>query len=195
MSVEKSNCFSIAGFSLDLLGTILLLHVECALTFECIVAIIMLVYGHLTACRLPIAIFQFNILRLLFARELRAETNYMHHATFQPLCYCPVTQRRQQAVWNNLEMYTKICTKNSKHNAWIHCSDHVWFTMVKIPTSHHNIAVFLLLWKFSVNCKQLVLAGEAHQKVDWMWLANVLVVFGRPAVKRNTEYAIPFRRQ
>ena len=139
---------------------------------------------------LPIAIFKVNVLRLLFAREVRAGTNYMHHATFQPSCYFPVTQRRQQAILNNLEMYTKICTKNSEHiNAWMHCSDRVWFTMVKISTSHHNIAVFLLLWKFSVNCKQLVLAGEVHQKVNWMWLANVLVVFGQPAVTRNTECA------
>ena len=123
----------------------------------------------------------------MFAREYRAGTNYMHHATFQPSCYCPVTQRRQQAVLNNLEKYNKICTKNSEHNAWMHCSDRVWLTIAKIPTSRHNIAVFLLLWKLSVNCKQLVLAGEVQQKVDWMWLANVLVVFGRPAVKRNAE--------
>ena len=34
-----------------------------------------------------------------------------------------------------------------------------------------------------------MLAGEVQPKVDWMWLANVLVVFGRPAVKRNTECA------
>ena len=111
----------------------------------------------------------------------------MHHATFQPSCYCPVTQRRQQAILNNLEKYNKICTKNSEHNTWMHCSNRVWLTMVKISTSHHNIAIFLLLWKLSVNCKQLVLAGEVHQKVDWMWLANVLVVFGQPAVKCNTE--------
>ena len=95
----------------------------------------------------------------------------------------------KQAVLNNLENYNKICTKSSEHNAWMHCSNRVWLTMVKIPTSRHNIAVFLLLWKLIVNCRQLVLIGEVQQKVDWMWLANILVVFGRPAVKRNTECA------
>ena len=71
----------------------------------------------------------------------------------------------------------------------MYCGDRVWLTMVEIPTSRHNISVFLLLWKLSVNCKQLVLVGEVQQKVDWMWLANVLVVFEWPAVKRNTECA------
>ena len=152
--------------------------VECALTFKCIVAVItcMLLHGHLTARQLPIAISKFNVLRLLFAREFQAGTNYMHHATFQQLSYCPVTQRRQQAVINNLEKYNKICTKNSEHNAWMHCSDRVWLTIAKIPTSRHNIAVFLLLWKLTVNCKQLVLAGEVHKRI---WFANVLVVFGQ----------------
>ena len=91
--------------------------VECALTFECIVVVITQVYGRLTAHRLPIAILKFNILRLLSAREHGAGTNYMHHATFQPSCYCPVTQRRQQAILNNLEKYNETCTKNSEHNA------------------------------------------------------------------------------
>ena len=91
--------------------------VECVLTFECIVGDIRLVYGRLTTRQLPIAIFKFNVLRLLFARKLLAGTNYMHHAIFQPSCYCLVTQRRQQAVLNNLEMYNNICTKNSEHNA------------------------------------------------------------------------------
>ena len=164
--------------------------VECAVTFKCIVAVITLVCGRLTARGLPIAIFKFNVLRLLFARQLWAGTNYMHHATFQPSCYYPVTQRRQQAILNNLEMYTKFVPKiQNTCNAWMHCNDRVWLMMVKIPTSRHNIAVFLLLWKLSVNCKLLVLAGEVHQKVDWMWLANVLVTFWRPAVKCNTECA------
>ena len=138
--------------------------VECALTFKCIVAVITLVYGRLTARWLPIAILKFNVLRLLFASEHGAGTNYMymHHTTFQPSCYCPVTQRRQQAVLNNLEKYNQICTKNSEHNVWMHCSDRVWLTIAKIPTSRHNIAVFLLLWKLSVNCKQLALAGEVQ---------------------------------
>ena len=39
--------------------------VECALTLDCLVAVITLVYGRLTARRLPIAIFKFNVLRLL----------------------------------------------------------------------------------------------------------------------------------
>ena len=34
-----------------------------------------------------------------------------------------------------------------------------------------------------------MLTGEVQQKVDWMWLANILVVFGRPAVKHNMECA------
>ena len=187
--MERSNCFSRLQVFHLFFSRLYTAAVECALTFECIVAIIMLVYGCLTARRLPIAIFKFNVLRLLFVREYRAGTNYMYHATFQPSCYCPVTQRRQQAVLNNLEKYNQICTKNSEHNVWMHCSDRVWLTIAKIPTSRHNIAVFLLLWKLSVNCKQLVLAGEVQQKVDWMWLANVLIVFGRPAVKRNTECA------
>ena len=72
---------------------------------------------------------------------------HMHHATFKPSCYCPVTQRRQQTVLNNLVMYTKICTKNSEHNAWMHYSDHVWLTMVKRPTSCHNNSCFSIAMK------------------------------------------------
>ena len=117
--------------------------VECALTFKCIVAVIMLVYGRLSARQLPIAIFKFNILRLLFARDHQAGTNYMYHTTFQPSCYCPVTQRRQQAVWNNLEKYNKICTKNSEHNAWMHCgvAHDGWNTYLTPQYSRFSIAM------------------------------------------------------
>ena len=40
-----------------------------------------------------------------------------------------------------------------------------------------------------MNCNQLVLAEEVHQKVNWMWLANVSVVFGLSVIKRNMERA------
>ena len=70
------------------------------------------------------------------------------------------------------------------------CSDHVWLTMVKIPALWPQYSSFsIAMRKLTVTCKQLVMAGEVYLKVDWMRLANVLVVFGRPAVKRSTECA------
>ena len=99
--------------------------VECALTFESILALIKLVYWRLTACQLPIAIFKFNVLSLLFAKELQAGTNFMHHATFHPMCYCPITQRRQQAILNDLNGHVLVacgCRVGvSTHAAWLHC--------------------------------------------------------------------------
>ena len=75
-----------------------------------ILAVITLVCRHVTARWLPIANLNFNILGL-FARELQAGTYYTQYAIFQPSCYCPVTQRRQQAILNNLERYTKSVPK------------------------------------------------------------------------------------
>ena len=45
---------------------------------------------------------------------------------------------------------------------------------------------------FSIAMKELqtTCAGRrGTQKVNWMWLANVLVIFGWPAVKRNVVCA------
>ena len=57
MRWKKAN---VAGLSHVLLEAITAL-VECALTFEGIAAVVTLVYGRLTAHRLPITIFKFNV--------------------------------------------------------------------------------------------------------------------------------------